>query len=63
MASDLEPIEVNHEEGKSFEKKIEFTKCSHSQIKYNRDKGELRCPCGVAFTGSRLSELEKLLRA
>lgn len=65
MPSNLPPIDLSDDKEKyaahSFEQKIEFTRCSHKQAVYNREKGELRCPCGVAFSGPRLGELAKAL--
>ena len=38
-------------------KNVEFPKCKHKQAGYDRDKGEIRCSCGAAWTGPRLGEL------
>lgn len=66
MRSDLGPIDTTEEvekyEAKSFSTKIEWRNCRHRNISYDKQKGELRCTCGVAFSGARLNELEKLLK-
>lgn len=53
---DIEKYEALHEK-----KEIVFSGCKHPQITFDKDKHELRCICGVAFTGPRLHELERLL--
>lgn len=66
MDKNLPPI--NHKEdieqygAKSESKEIVFEECSHKDIQFNKDKHELRCKCGIAFTGPRLHELERLLK-
>lgn len=40
---------------------LTFKRCNHSQLSYDQTKAELRCSCGVAFSGPRLSELAKTL--
>lgn len=58
---------LNHDEDiKQFEahsekKEINFTGCTHKDIQFNKEKHELRCKCGVAFTGERLGELYSAL--
>lgn len=63
MASKLPPIDFSEDvekyEAKTFTQTLNFTKCKHKQIKY--ENGELRCDCGVAYSGSRLDELYRLL--
>lgn len=51
--------DIEKYEAFSESKEVSFQKCSHKNIKFN--KGELRCPCGVGFTGPRLQELYTLL--
>lgn len=41
----------------SEKKEVSFPSCTHSMIQFDREKHELRCRCGVAFTGPRLAEL------
>lgn len=54
---------INHKEdiqnyqAFSEKKTVEFPHCNHSQIQFSKDKHELRCECGIAFTGERLHEL------
>lgn len=58
---------LNHDEDiKQFEaysekKEINFEHCTHKDIQFNKEKHELRCKCGVAFTGERLGELYSIL--
>lgn len=60
---------INHKEdvenynALSESKEIKFESCSHKNIQFNKEKHELRCICGAAFTGERLHELERLLKA
>lgn len=56
-------LQEDNEKYKAFSesKKIEFVKCNHKNIKFVN--GELRCSCGVVYTGQRLGELYKLLTA
>jgi len=57
----LNPIDLKEDvekyQARSTTTEVKFKKHSHSNIVYNREKGELICPCGVAFGGSRLDEL------
>lgn len=65
MKSNLPPIDTDQEkqyDAQSFEKEVVFQKCSHVNAVYNREKGELRCPCGVAFVGPNLHALERALK-
>lgn len=43
-------------------KTIEFPHCLHKDIQFVKDGHELRCKCGVAFTGERLHELYNVLK-
>ena len=57
---------INHKENEAYNAfsqstPVEFLDCKHSDIKFNKEKHELRCKCGVAFTGERLGELYTLL--
>jgi len=51
------------EEGKSVGKseEINFIQCKHKNVRF--EDGVLRCECGAAWGGSRLGELEKLLKS
>jgi hypothetical protein len=53
---DVEEYQAFHES-----KPVEFKGCSHSQIEFSKDKHELRCKCGAAYTGERLGELYQTL--
>lgn len=54
---DIENFNAFHEE-----KDVVFPQCNHKSIQFDKEKHELRCKCGVAFSGPRLHELERLLR-
>lgn len=65
MASDSNLPPIDFQEDKKYEPyeevtEIKFNKCNHSKAKIVGN--ELRCSCGVGFTGSRLDELLKLLQ-
>lgn len=66
MSSKLPPLDLTEEiakyDAKAYVKNVELIKCCHKQVVYDKEKGELKCPCGVAFAGPRLGELEKLLK-
>ena len=40
-------------------KEINFTKCDHKGVRF--EKGKLICTCGVGWEGERLNELFELL--
>jgi len=51
-------------ESKSFTTKLEFKGCKHPELFFNEDRTELRCTkCSVSWSGSRMSELARLLNA
>lgn len=54
---DIEAYGAHHES-----KTVEFPQCTHANIQFNRERHELRCVCGIAFSGPRLHELERLLK-
>lgn len=54
---DIEKFGAHHES-----KPVEFQGCKHTNIQFNKERHELRCLCGIAFTGPRLHELERLLK-
>lgn len=64
-SSNLKPIsELLAEDIKKYEafsesKDISFNKCLHKNLTIAN--GELRCKCGISWSGPRLHELEKIL--
>lgn len=65
-SNDLPPIDVKEDVEKfqalSESKEIKFQGCKHKQAEYDRDRRELRCVCGSAWSGARLNELEQALK-
>lgn len=51
--------EVEEYDAYAEKKEISTAKCSHKNIKFV--SGELRCKCGVAYTGPNLDKLYNLL--
>lgn len=41
--------------------KVAFRGCKHESIYFDRENHELRCKCGVSYTGPRLGELYNAL--
>lgn len=57
---------IDHSQDKDFQphqesKEVSFPGCSHKTIQFDKERHELRCKCGVAFTGPRLNELYDVL--
>lgn len=46
-------------DGYSEETTLEFKKCDHKKATIRN--GELRCPCGAAWTGSQIQEMARIL--
>ena len=64
----LDPIDLKEDqekyEAKSFSTKLEFRNCKHPELFFNENRTELRCTkCSVSWSGSRMSELARLLNA
>ena len=53
--------DVEKYQAKEIKTDVVYPHCIHNQIKLSEDRTELRCPCGVAFGGSQLGTLYKLL--
>jgi hypothetical protein len=64
-SSDLPPIDVKEEIEKfqafSESKEVVFSQCLHKSTEYDKEKAELRCNCGAAWSGERLNELKQVL--
>lgn len=52
LKEDIEKYQAFHEE-----KEVVFQGCKHTGITFDKEKHQLRCVCGVAFSGERLGEL------
>ena len=57
----LPPIQDESFDGDKQKTEVKFDRCPHKKVSFMN--GELRCSCGVAWTGSNLHELYKLLTA
>jgi len=61
--SKLPPLDftddVTRYEARQEKEDINFNKCNHSNVKFQR--GMLICPCGASWDGPRLNELFDLL--
>lgn len=60
-SSKLPPLNLKEDvekfEALSEKTEIAFQRCKHKQAEYDKDRGEVRCPCGASWTGARLNEL------
>lgn len=65
-SANLPPIDIKEDikkyEAHSETTELSFKGCTHKQAQYNREKGEIRCICGSAWSGERLHELAKALK-
>ncbi len=55
----LPPIEDSVFDGEKQKIEIHFNRCKHEKVSFVN--GELRCPCGSAWSGPNLHELYTLL--
>lgn len=53
--------DVKKYDAKEIKADVHFVACNHRNAQINDLRTELRCPCGLAWTGSRLQELKLLL--
>lgn len=65
MDKPLQPINHNDDikeyQAYSEKKEIVFPHCTHKDIQFLKDRHELVCKCGVAYSGERLNELYETL--
>lgn len=63
--SDLPPIDLKEDieqyQALSESKEINFPRCDHKDIEFVKELHLLKCVCGVAYSGERLSELYETL--
>jgi hypothetical protein len=59
MPSKLPPIVEESFDGEKQTKEVKFERCNHAKVSFVN--GELRCPCGDAWTGPDLHKLYTLL--
>ena len=64
MKSKLKPLDftedVKRYDAREEKKRVHTPKCRHKELTYAAEKAEVRCKCGAAWSGVRLSELENL---
>lgn len=60
----LKPLDFKEDvekyQAKEIKTEVLYPHCNHKQIKLNETRTELRCVCGIAFSGPRLGELQQL---
>lgn len=55
----LPPIPEETFDGEKYSIELKTTKCSHKQMKLINPR-EIRCSCGIGYTGMNVQELLKL---